>query len=71
MTLDDLCKSAGVETFDCGSGWGGRVGIRAAGSSSSTCGYRSVRAAQRAFVLKECGSLGPIVLKLLEKERAK
>lgn len=68
MTLDQLCQIAGAETFDCGSGWGGRVGIRVKGSNYATCGFRTVRQAQRAFVLEECGSMGPAVLKLLKKE---
>lgn len=66
MTLEQFCKKANLETFDCGEGWGGRVGIKVKGSNFSLCGFRTVKAAQKAYIKENCGDFGNAVLKLLK-----
>lgn len=71
MTLEQFCKRAGCEVFDCGPGWGGRFGIRDKGSQSSVCGYRTKDAAYRGYVRHHCGQLANQVLSLIRASEKK
>lgn len=69
MTLAEFCAIGRFEHFDCGPGWGGIYGYRVSGSNVSTCGFRTVNDARRAFVKEQCGELAPAVFKLLRESQ--
>lgn len=51
MNLEQFAKDAGVELFDCGEGWGGRVGYRTKDSATcAVCGFRTANAAYKRWL---------------------
>lgn len=71
MTLEDFAKLAGVEVISCGPEWGGRFAYRMKDHPNSTyCGYRTINAAYKAWLVDSFGgSLSKTVLRLLKENK--
>lgn len=67
MNLDKFCTEAGVEVFECGSGWGGRYGYKTTDSPNcSTNGFKTKRAAKISWIYDTFGeNTSKALLKLL------
>ena len=73
MTLEEFAKDAGVSIVDCGEGWGGRLGYTESDyPNSSTCGFRTEKAAYKAWLEDKFGKhTAKAILKLLRKVNRK
>ena len=69
MTLEEFAKDAGVVTFDCGEGWGGKWGYYMTEFPNvHFCGYRTEQSTYKGWLQEQFGdTLSKSVLKLLKK----
>lgn len=68
MKLEQFAKDAGIEIFDCGEGWGGRIGYRSKDHpNASICGFRTTNAAYTHWLDDKFGKhTAKAIIKLLK-----